>query len=49
MSFQHYVVLMMNIRDIGKKYKVFTFIKGLNPCGRMEMQRQRVYMFPKAI
>ncbi|XP_070036297.1 uncharacterized protein [Nicotiana tomentosiformis] len=41
--------LMLNIRDMGDKDKLFAFIEGLKPHARMEMQRQRVDTLPKAI
>ncbi|XP_060196262.1 uncharacterized protein LOC132625679 [Lycium barbarum] len=41
--------LMLNIKDMGDKDKLFTFIEGLKPYARMEIQRQRVDSLPKAI
>ncbi|XP_070004507.1 uncharacterized protein [Nicotiana sylvestris] len=40
---------MLSIRDIGYKDKLFTFLEGLKPYARMELQRQRVDTLPKAI
>ncbi|KAL2228318.1 UNVERIFIED_CONTAM: hypothetical protein Sindi_1811500 [Sesamum indicum] len=34
--------LMLNIRDMSKKDKLFTFMEGLKPCARFELQCQRV-------
>ncbi|XP_070010961.1 uncharacterized protein [Nicotiana sylvestris] len=52
-SVQEYVrefsALMLNIRDIGDKGKLFAFIEGLKPHARMELQRQQVDTLPKAI
>ncbi|XP_070015644.1 uncharacterized protein [Nicotiana sylvestris] len=41
--------LMLNIRDMRDKDKLFTFLEGLKPYARMELQRQRVDTLPKAI
>ncbi|KAL0355149.1 UNVERIFIED_CONTAM: hypothetical protein Sradi_3961800 [Sesamum radiatum] len=34
--------LMLDIRDMSEKDKLFTFMEGLKPWGRLELQRQRV-------
>ncbi|KAL0415947.1 UNVERIFIED_CONTAM: Transposon Tf2-12 polyprotein [Sesamum latifolium] len=34
--------LMLDIRDISEKDKLFTFMEGLKPWARLELQRQRV-------
>ncbi|KAL0400225.1 UNVERIFIED_CONTAM: hypothetical protein Sradi_2365800 [Sesamum radiatum] len=34
--------LMLDIRDMSEKDKLFTFMKGLKPWARLELQRQRV-------
>lgn len=34
---------------MSKKDKLFTLMEGLNPCIRMELQRQRVDLFAKVI
>ncbi|KAL0319906.1 UNVERIFIED_CONTAM: hypothetical protein Sradi_5252100 [Sesamum radiatum] len=45
-SMQDYVksfsALMLDIRDMSEKDKLFTFIEGLKPWARLELQRQRV-------
>ncbi|XP_070039368.1 uncharacterized protein [Nicotiana tomentosiformis] len=41
--------LMLNIHGMGDKDKLFTFLEGLKPYARMELQRQRVDTLPKAI
>ncbi|XP_070009233.1 uncharacterized protein [Nicotiana sylvestris] len=41
--------LILNIRDMGDKDKLFTFLEGLKPYARIELQRQRVDTLPKAI
>ncbi|XP_070020438.1 uncharacterized protein [Nicotiana sylvestris] len=41
--------LMLNIRDMGDKDKLFAFIEGLKPHACTELQRQRVDTLPKAI
>ncbi|XP_070026079.1 uncharacterized protein [Nicotiana sylvestris] len=41
--------VMLNIRDMVDKDKLFTFLEGLNPYARVELQRQRVDTLPKAI
>ncbi|KAL0433231.1 UNVERIFIED_CONTAM: hypothetical protein Slati_2657400 [Sesamum latifolium] len=45
-SMQDYVkafsALMLDIRDISEKDKLFTFMEGLKPWARVELQRQRV-------
>ncbi|XP_070036452.1 uncharacterized protein [Nicotiana tomentosiformis] len=46
---REFSTLMLNIRDIGDKDKLFTFLEGLKPYARMEFQRQRVDTLPKAI
>ncbi|XP_070018292.1 uncharacterized protein [Nicotiana sylvestris] len=46
---REFSVLMLNIRDMGDKDKLFTFLEGLKPYARMELQRQRVDILPKAI
>ncbi|XP_070007890.1 uncharacterized protein [Nicotiana sylvestris] len=52
-SVQDYVrefsALMLNIRDMGDKDKLFTFLEGLKPYDHMELQIQRVDTLPKAI
>ncbi|KAK4386067.1 hypothetical protein Sango_2477300 [Sesamum angolense] len=35
-------VLMLDIRDMSEKDKLFTFMEGLKPWARLELQRQRV-------
>ncbi|KAL0361381.1 UNVERIFIED_CONTAM: hypothetical protein Sradi_3822600 [Sesamum radiatum] len=34
--------LMLDIRDMSEKDKLFTFMEGLEPWARLELQRQRV-------
>lgn len=34
---------------MGKKEKLFKLMEGLNPCVRIELQRQRVNLFAKVI
>ena len=46
---REFSALMLNIRDMGDKDKLFTFLEGLKPYARMELQRQRVDTLPKAI
>ncbi|XP_075108797.1 uncharacterized protein LOC107762620 [Nicotiana tabacum] len=46
---REFSALMLNIRDMGDKDKLFAFIEGLKPHARMELQRQRVDTLPKAI
>nr|XP_009779181.1 PREDICTED: uncharacterized protein LOC104228414 [Nicotiana sylvestris] len=46
---REFFALMLNIRDMGDKDKLFTFLEGLKPYARMELQRQRVDTLPKAI
>ncbi|XP_070048631.1 uncharacterized protein [Nicotiana tomentosiformis] len=46
---REFSALMFNIRDMGDKYKLFTFLEGLKPYAHMELQRQRVDMLSKAI
>ncbi|XP_070009247.1 uncharacterized protein [Nicotiana sylvestris] len=50
-SVQDYVrelsVFMLNIHDMVDKDKRFTFLEGLKPYARMELQRQRVDTLPK--
>ncbi|XP_060181990.1 uncharacterized protein LOC132611597 [Lycium barbarum] len=46
---REFSALMLNIRDMGDKDKLFTFMEGLKPYARMEIQRQRVDSLPKAI
>ncbi|KAL0385852.1 UNVERIFIED_CONTAM: hypothetical protein Sradi_2979500 [Sesamum radiatum] len=45
-SMQDYVksfsALMLDIRDMSEKDKLFTFMEGLKPWARLELQRQRV-------
>ncbi|KAL0421113.1 UNVERIFIED_CONTAM: hypothetical protein Slati_3134200 [Sesamum latifolium] len=45
-SMQDYVkafsALMLDIRDMSEKNKLFTFMEGLKPWARVELQRQRV-------
>ncbi|KAL0454956.1 UNVERIFIED_CONTAM: hypothetical protein Slati_0834800 [Sesamum latifolium] len=45
-SMQDYVkafsALMLNIRDMSEKDKLFTFMEGLKPWARVELQRQQV-------
>ncbi|XP_075107122.1 uncharacterized protein LOC142180096 [Nicotiana tabacum] len=52
-SVRYYVrefsALMLNIRDMGDKDKLFIFLEGLKPYALMELQRQRVDTLPKAI
>ncbi|XP_070046667.1 uncharacterized protein [Nicotiana tomentosiformis] len=40
---------MLNIRDMGDKDRLFTFLKGLKLYAYMELQRQRVDILPKVI
>ncbi|XP_070007682.1 uncharacterized protein [Nicotiana sylvestris] len=46
---REFSALMLSIRDMGDKDKLFTFLEGLKPYARMELQRQRVDTLPKAI
>ncbi|XP_070011357.1 uncharacterized protein [Nicotiana sylvestris] len=46
---REFSALMLNIRDMGDKEKLFTFLEGLKPYAPMELQRQRVDTLPKAI
>jgi len=46
---REFFVLVLNIHDMGDKDKVFTFLEGLKPYARMDLQRQRVDMLPKVI
>ncbi|XP_070032939.1 uncharacterized protein [Nicotiana tomentosiformis] len=46
---REFSALMLNIHDMGDKDKLFTFLEGLKPYDRMELQRQRVDTLPKAI
>ncbi|XP_070057602.1 uncharacterized protein [Nicotiana tomentosiformis] len=46
---REFSTLMLNIRDMGYKDKLFAFIEGLKPHARMELQRQRVDTMPKVI
>ncbi|XP_070050564.1 uncharacterized protein [Nicotiana tomentosiformis] len=46
---REFSALMLNIRDMGDKDKLFAFIEGLKPHARIELQRQRVDTLPKAI
>ncbi|KAL0293827.1 UNVERIFIED_CONTAM: Retrovirus-related Pol polyprotein from transposon [Sesamum radiatum] len=49
-SMQHYVksfsTLMLDIRDMSEKDKLFTFMEGLKPWARLELQRQRTTPSP---
>lgn len=47
--FHEFSALMLSIRDMGEKYKLFTFIEILKPYAPMELQRQRVDTVTKAI
>ncbi|XP_070013739.1 uncharacterized protein [Nicotiana sylvestris] len=46
---REFSVLMVNIHDIGDKDKLFTFLEGLKPYARMELQRQRVDTLSRVI
>ncbi|XP_070025193.1 uncharacterized protein [Nicotiana sylvestris] len=46
---REFSALMLSIRDMGDKDKLFTFLEGLKPYARMELQRQQVDTLPKAI
>ncbi|KAL0379220.1 UNVERIFIED_CONTAM: hypothetical protein Sradi_3227500 [Sesamum radiatum] len=52
-SMQDYVksfsALMLDIRDMSEKDKLFTFMEGLKPWARLELQRQRVTNFGMAM
>ncbi|KAL2251720.1 UNVERIFIED_CONTAM: hypothetical protein Sindi_2294300 [Sesamum indicum] len=41
--------LMLNIRDMSEKDKLFTFMEGLKPWARLELQRQRVTDLSSAV
>ncbi|XP_070023298.1 uncharacterized protein [Nicotiana sylvestris] len=46
---REFSTLMLNIRDMGDKDKLFTFLEGLKPYALIELQRQRVDTLPKVI
>ncbi|XP_070034298.1 uncharacterized protein [Nicotiana tomentosiformis] len=46
---REFSALMLNIRDMGDKDKLFTFLERLKPYAHMDFQRQRVDTLPKAI
>lgn len=41
--------LFLSIRYVGEKEKLFTFMKGLKPYARIELQRQPMDIVTKAI
>ncbi|XP_060196336.1 uncharacterized protein LOC132625764 [Lycium barbarum] len=46
---REYSALMLSIRDMSEKDKLFTFMEGLKPYARAELQRQRVDTVTRAM